>query len=324
MRETHRVGALTLAIEEIRALPRHTFALAASAVLLALLAPFAALVMEGDESLREYLIFLWIVAELVVGIVLAARIASARRTRFVDSLYTTPLEMRTWLAAQLLVGAFLALLVLAVQLPFVLVHTAYLGFPTYLPQILLATLGVAAFSIALGAFCGVVVGNAGAGAAAGLAGGVGFFSFVFFIIHGVAGSMPPSSTQSLMLHLSALSPLALVIDATGITVFGNLALTPWRASVGLAALVLGLGGAAWIAYTRAQAPLSWERRGMRAPIVALVALAILTPVANARARTSSSRASSASSSGTRSSSRGPGSRPRAPATTPSSPGASPP
>lgn len=277
----HRVRALALAREEIRALPRQTFALGAVAFVLAALAPFSGLVLDGPDALREYLIFMWLIGQLVVAIVLAGRIAAARRARFVESLYTTPLEARSWLGAQFLVGAFMAALVIVTQLPFILVHVALVGVPPMLGPLFLAALGMGAFAVAFGAFCGVVVGESGAGAAAGLAGGVGFVTFVMFLVHGMASGLPPTPTQEIVLRLTALSPLALVVDATGTGPFARAPETPWRAVVGLGSIVVGLGAAAWLAYTRAQGPLGWEPRRARVGVVALVALALVLPVASA-------------------------------------------
>lgn len=276
-----RVRTLALAREELRALPRQTFALGAVAAVLGLFAPIAAFTLEGHNALRDMLVFTWLVAELCVAIAVAARVASARRSRFVDSLYTTPLEARTWLAAQALVGLALAALVLLAPAPFVLVHVLHVGAPAVLPALLLGAVCMGVFAVALGLFCGVVVGNAGPGAASGLAGGIGFLSFVLLIVHGFAVTSPPSPAQPLLLRLSALSPLTLATDGMGILIFRAAPEAAWRPLVGLAALVAGLGAAAWVAYVRAQGPLGWEPRGSRGLVAALVALAVLAPVATA-------------------------------------------
>lgn len=278
----HQVSALVLAREEIRALPRNGFALGAVAAVLALLIPIAALgAHEGSSALRDHLVFLWVVAQLAVAVVVAARVASARRTRFVESLYTTPLQARTWLVSQVLVGAFLSGLVLLAQLPFVLVHVALVGAPAYLLPLVLAALGMAAFAVAFGVFCGVIVGESGPGAAAGLAGGVGFLSFILLLVHGMVAMGTPSPLQATGLRLTALSPLALVVDATRTDIFGIAPQEPWRAMLGLAALTGGLFGAAWLAYTRAQSPSGWERSRARGPIAALAVLALAVPLATA-------------------------------------------
>lgn len=278
-----RVRLTTLVREELRALPRQTFAMSAIAIVLAVFVPIAAFGYGGEGGLDDMLIFVWIIAELVVAIVVAGRVAAARRSRFVDSLYTTPLEQRTWFFAQLIVGAVLAGLVLAIQVPFLLVHIAYLGIPAALPSFLLAALLMGAFAVALGLFCGVLVGDSGPGAAAGLAGGLAFMSFVLFIVQGIVVSGPPTTMQPVLVRLTSISPLALAMAGTGTTPFGVVPAHAWRPLVGLVALILGLGAAAWFAYTRAQGPLGWEARGSgrRAIVVALAALAVATPVASA-------------------------------------------
>jgi hypothetical protein len=251
------------------------------AVVLLLLVPIAAFADEGEDALGDLLLFFWVVAMLVIAIVVAGRVAGARRTRFVDSLYTTPLEQGTWLAAQAIVGAFLVLLILLPMTPVVLVHLALVGMPAQLPGLLLAALAMGAFAVALGLFCGVVVGEAGAGAAAGLAGGLSFLSFVLFLVHGMAASGMSPGVQAVLLRVTALSPLTLVLDAVGASPFDAVPRETWRPVVGFAAMVGGLGAAAWFAYTRAQGPLGWDRPGGRLVVVALVALALVAPVATA-------------------------------------------
>ena len=276
-----RVRLRSLVREELRALPRNTFALAAVAAVFGILAFPISFLLVGEAGLQETLLFTWLVLPLVVAIVVSARVAGARRTRFVDSLYTTPLSQSTWMAAQLVVGATLGLLVLAVQLPFLLVFVAWLGVPAILPAVALAALGVAAFAVALGVFCGVIVGDASPLAAAGLAGGIAFVSFVLMMVHAVVQESPPTAERDLLLRLTALSPLALAADAAGITIGGMEPVEAWRPAVGLLALTAGLAGAAWIAYTRGQGPLGWESARGRAAIVALVALAVASPIATA-------------------------------------------
>lgn len=276
-----RVGMWTLAREEIRALPRTAFGLGAIAVVFGLFAPIGAMLYGGEGDVDDVLIFTWLVAELVVAIVLAARVAAARRSRFVESIYTTPLDQPTWFAAQAIVGVVLALLVLLAQVPFLLVIFAFVGVPAAVPALFVSALGMGAFAVALGLFCGVIVGESGPGAAAGIAGGVGFLSFMLFLFHGLALSNPPSLMQEWLLRATSLSPMTLVATGTGVEIFDAHVVEWWRPALGLVALVCGLAGAAWWSYTRAQGPLGWDARGGRAIVVALVALAILTPVASA-------------------------------------------
>jgi hypothetical protein len=276
-----KVSVWTLAREELRALPRTAFGLGAIAVVFGLFAPLAAMLYGGEGDVDDVLIFTWLVAELVVAIVLAARVAAARRSRFVDSLYTTPLDQPTWFAAQAIVGVVLALLVLLAQVPFLLVILALVGVPAAVPALFVSALGMGAFAVALGLFCGVIVGESGPGAAAGIAGGVGFLSFMLFLFHGLGVTGSPSPMQEWVLRATSLSPMTLVATATGVELFDNHVVEWWRPTLGFVALVGGLGAAAWWSYTRAQGPLGWDARGGRAVVVALVALAVLTPVASA-------------------------------------------
>lgn len=276
-----RVRLRSLVREEFRALPRNTFALAAVAAVFGVLSVPVSFLYSGEAGLEETLLFTWLVLPLVVSILVASRVAGARRTRFVDSLYTTPLKQSTWLAGQAIVGAALGLLVLAAQVPFLLVFVAWLGVPAILPAAALAALGVAAFAVSLGLFCGVIVGDASPLAAAGLAGGLSFLSFILFLLHSVVLDGPPTSGRDLMLRVTSLSPLSLAGDAAGLDVTGMKPVDAWRPVAGLLALTGGLASAAWLAYTRAQGPLGWEAGRGRAVVVALVALAVAAPVATA-------------------------------------------
>ena len=268
-------------MEEIRALPRQTFGLAAASMALAATAPLVALAARGPTALRDYLIFAWIIAQLVVAIVLAGRIARARQTRLVDGLFTMPLEQRTWLLAEALVGVFLSLVVIAAQLPILSIHVLHVGMPPALLSLVLAAFGVAATSVALGLFCGFVVGSAGPGAASGCAGGIGAAFFGLFFAHGVALSMAPSATRELLLRMTALSPLTLGLEAFGIIVFRGAPAEAWRPLAGLGGLFVGLLLAASVACVFAQSPLGWEARRARVVVPFLVGLAVAAPLATA-------------------------------------------
>lgn len=277
---TPRVRLSALVRQELRSLPRNTFALGTLAVVLGLLAVPTSFLITGEGGLDETLMFTWFILPLVVAIITAARVAGARRTRFVDSLYTTPLTQPTWFVAQAIVGAVLALLALAVQLPFLVVHMVWLGIPAFLPAAALAAVGVAAFAVTLGLFCGVIVGDSSPLAAAGLAGGLAFVSFVLFLVHSVVLTEAPSPARDILLHITALSPIVLATDASGMGIASLEPTDAWRPALGLLGLTAGLGAAAWLAYTRSQSPLGWEPgAGGRAAAAALVLLAATAPVA---------------------------------------------
>lgn len=275
----------TLVLQDLRALPRHVFGMGALAVLLALEAAFGYAAAHGRDGVPIYLFFTWVAAPLLVGVVVAARVAAARRSRFVDSLFTTPLTQRTWLASQLAVGAILVLGVLVASSPFLLVHLGHVPPPPELAPMLVAGFGVGAFAVAMGVFAGVVVGDAGPGAASAIAGGAGLAAFLGFIAEGILGSGDAGAIHPALLRIAHLSPVALALDASGGSVVLGLAPAQgWGAALGLTVMVAGLLAAGWLAYTRQQGPLGWESQrgtGARWALVALVALALVTPVAAA-------------------------------------------
>jgi hypothetical protein len=169
-----RVRVWTLVREELRALPRATFGLGAVGVVLLLAIPILVFGGDGASGIGETHLPLVLILQLAVAILLAARVAGARQSRFIDSLYTTPLTQGTWLAGQTVVGLVLALLMLLPLVPFLLLHIAFVGMPSVLPGFLVAVVGMAAFVVALGIFCGIVIGEAGTSAGTGLAGGCPF------------------------------------------------------------------------------------------------------------------------------------------------------
>ena len=271
----------TLVVEELRSLLRNVFALAAVAVVLALLALAGAFALGGAGAIDGFLLLMWVVAPLGVSIVLATRVASARRSRFVDSLYTTPLRQPTWLAAQAIVGAVMAAFVLLVTAPFVLVYAAHLGAPPNALGLLLTGVAVGAFAVAFGLFCGVIVGDAGGGAAAGLAGGGAALSFVAFVVQGVLNTGSPEPLALQVIRVMHLSPITLAVEGSGLTLFGVIPSSPTPAALGLIALALGMLAAAWLAFTRHQGPLGWEPRAGSWLVPLLVVASIALPIATA-------------------------------------------
>lgn len=275
----------TLVVEDLRAMPRQTFGLGALAVLLTLGGFFAYATAHGEGGLAIYIFLTLITAPLLVAVVMATRIASSRRSRFVDSLYTTPLTQRTWLASQLIVGAVLVLALMAASSPFLLVYLAHLPPTGEMIRLLGSALLAGAFAVALGIFAGVIVGDAGPGAAASIAGGGAIASFLGFfaeamMVNGEMGALQPN-----FVRLTHVSPLTLAVDATGgSTLIGVMPDSTWGAALGLAVMIAFFLGAGWIAYTRQQGPLGWESQRGRAgrwAIVVLAVVAILTPVATA-------------------------------------------
>src|SRR5687767_34267 len=77
------IGLRALVREELRGLPRNTFALAAVATILGIFAPMGMGLYSGEGGVDKIMMFVWLIAELVVAIIVAARVAGVRRNRFV-------------------------------------------------------------------------------------------------------------------------------------------------------------------------------------------------------------------------------------------------
>lgn len=279
---TATVSVWTLAWADIKGLGRNNFGLGAAAVLTTLSAFVMAFTLYGPEAMRDALLFLCLVPQLAVAVILAARIASARRSRLVESLYTTPLRPQTWLAAQALVGLFLGGAIIAVHLPAIAVFTAFAGWPHMAGQVLAASAITAIASVSMGLFFGVVAGQAGPGAAASMAGGYGFLSFLGMILNGIAADPGAiGSMATLFVRACAISPLAMAVAATRMDTFSIEVAAAWHPIIGLAGFTAGLAGAAWLAYVRLQSPVGWEPRPGRWAVALLAAAALVVPIATA-------------------------------------------
>src|SRR4030088_865871 len=86
----------------------------------------------------------------------ASAIASPRANRFVESVFTAPVERRDWLIAKVLVLLTLAAAYYLALVPMMLVYIAHVGVPLLLKKFLLWTPGLLLVSIAVGVLIGVL------------------------------------------------------------------------------------------------------------------------------------------------------------------------
>src|SRR5262249_40370309 len=83
--------------------------------------------------------------------------------RFVESIFTAPVERRDWLAAKILVLFTLAVAYDLALIPMMLVYVAHVGMPMLLTKLVLWTPGILLVSIAVGTLIGVqFIGRRGA------------------------------------------------------------------------------------------------------------------------------------------------------------------
>jgi hypothetical protein len=208
----------------------------------------------------------------------AGAIASSRANRFVESIFTAPVERRDWLTAKVLVLVTLAGAYYLALVPMMLVYASHVGFPLRLREFLIWTPGILVTSIAVGTLIGVLF--IGRSIAAPAATGVG-------VLLAYAGLVP---LQELMVaqgngatrtgHLALLSPAVLLKNALGFTlVASSIPATTTATWISLLAVVVGAFTlAAWV-FLRAQGVETWETtRRQRWTITLAIVAMVLLPV----------------------------------------------
>ncbi|HEY3883654.1 MAG TPA: ABC transporter permease, partial [Vicinamibacterales bacterium] len=148
-------GVGTLFVEELKAAMRGRFAWLGAAVIL-LAVGGVATVGTQDTWLDGYGIIAYILVPLAFIPFAAGMIASPRVNRFVESVFTAPVERRSWFAAKLLVLFALAALYYVALVPMMLVYVHDVGAPPLLKFLLAASPLILIASVAIGTLVGVL------------------------------------------------------------------------------------------------------------------------------------------------------------------------
>jgi hypothetical protein len=227
-----------------------------------------------DTWLDGYGIIAYFLVPLAFIPLSAVFLASPRANRFVESVFTAPVERRDWLAAKILVLVTMAAAYYVALVPMVLIYTHHVGVPPLLTKLLIWAPCLLAVSIAIGALIGVLF--IGQSIAAPAATGMG-------VLLAYAGFVP---LQELLVaqgngatrtgHLTLMSPAVLLKNAFGFTLaVGSIPATTARTWISLAVVVLvALALAAWT-FLRAQGVETWEATRSQRWIIALVILLIV-------------------------------------------------
>ena len=258
----------TLYIEELKATMRGRFAwLGAGVILFAV--GCVATVGTQDTWLDGYGIIAYFLVPLAFIPLSAVFLASPRANRFVESVFTAPVERRDWLAAKILVLVTLAAAYYVALVPMVFVYIHDVGVPPLLLKLLIWAPCLLVVSIAIGALIGVLF--IGQSIAAPAAAGMG-------VLLAHAGFVP---LQELLVaqgngatrtgHLTLASPAVLLKNAFGFTLaVGSIPATTARTWISLVVVVLvALALAAWT-FLRAQGVETWEATRTQRWIIALV------------------------------------------------------
>ncbi len=267
----------TLYVEELSATIRGRFALIGAGVIL-LAVGCVATVGTQDTWLDGYGIIAYFLVPLAFIPLAAVFLASPRANRFVDSVFTAPVERRDWLAAKILVLITIAAAYYLALVPMVLVYTHHVGVPLLLQKLLIWAPCLLVVSIAMGTLIGVLF--IGESIAAPAATGVG-------VLLAYAGFVP---LQELLVaqgngatrtgHLTLMSPAVLLKNAFGFTLaVGSIPATTTRTWISLVGVVIGAVTLAVWAFLRVQGVETWEANwGQRWTIVLGIILIAVLPV----------------------------------------------
>jgi len=267
----------TLYVEELRATMRGRFALLGTGVIL-LAVGCVATVGTQDTWLDGYGIIAYFLVPLAFVPLSAAFLASPRANRFVESVFTAPVERREWLTAKILVLVTMATAYYVALLPMVLVYTHHVGVPLLLQKLLIWAPCLLLMSIAIGTLIGVqFIGESiAAPAATGMGVLLAYAGFVPLQELLVAQGNGASRTG----HLTLASPAVLLKNALGFTLaVGSIPATTTRTWICLAAvLIVAFALAVW-AFLGAQGVETWEaNRGQRWIIALGIVAIIVLPV----------------------------------------------
>jgi hypothetical protein len=270
----------TLYLEELKASMRGRFAwVGAGVVLLAVGA--GATIGTQDTWLDGYGVIAYFLVPLAFIPFAAGAIASPRANRFVESVFTTPVDRREWFLAKVLVLFTLAGAYYASLVPMMLVYIAHVGVPLLLKNLLLWAPGLLLASIAVGVLIGVMF--IGRSIAAPSATGMGLVLLYAGFVPLQELMVARGNGATRMGIVTLVSPAVLLKNALGFTVaVGSLPATTTGTWVSIAGIVIGaLALATWV-FLRAQGVETWEATPRQRLIVATALVAIsLFPIAAA-------------------------------------------
>jgi ABC-type transport system involved in multi-copper enzyme maturation permease subunit len=270
-------GVATLYVEELKATMRGRFAWLGAAVILLAIGGLAT-VGTQDTWLDGYGIIAYGLVPLAFIPFAAGAIASPRANRFVESVFTAPVERRDWLMAKVLVLLTLAAAYYLALVPMLLVYTHHVGLPFLLGRFLRWTPGIMIASIAIGTLIGVLF--IGRSVAAPAAAGMGILlAYVGLVpLQELMVARGNGATRSA--HIALASPAVLLKNALGFTLaVGSIPATTRLTWISLLAVVVGAFALAVWVFLRAQGVETWETTRSQRWIIALaIAAIVLVPV----------------------------------------------
>jgi hypothetical protein len=272
------VSVITLFVEELKATMRGRFAWLGAGVILLAVGGLAT-VGTQDTWLDGYGIIAYGLVPLAFIPLAAGFIASARVSRFVESVFTAPVRRSDWLAAKILVLLTFAVGYYVALLPMMAVYVAHVGVPPLLRDLVQWTPGLLVASVAIGTLVGVLFIGRSVAAPVGTGMGVLLAYAGFLPLQELMVSQANGATRTG--HVTLASPAVLLKNGLGFAIaVGNVPSTTTWTWISVAVLVAGSLTLAIWAFLRAQGVETWETtRGQRWIIgITLVVLAVLPSV----------------------------------------------
>ena len=262
-----------LFIEELKATMRGRFAWLGAAVVLLAVGGLAT-VGTQDTWLDGYGIIAYGLVPLAFLPVAAGMIASPRANRFVECVFTAPVNRGDWLAAKFLVLVTMAAAYYAALVPMMLVYVGHVGLPLLLHKLLLWTPCLLLVSVVVGTLVGVLF--IGRSLAAPVGAGMGMLLAYAFLMPLQELMVAQGNGATRTGHLTLASPAVLLKNALGFTLATNrIPSSTTRTWVSLVVVVAGsLVLAAWV-FLRAQGVETWEATRRQRWTIGLAILALL-------------------------------------------------
>ena len=270
-------GVTTLYVEELKATMRGRFAWLGAAVILLAIGGLAT-VGTQDTWLDGYGIIAYGLVPLGFIPLAAGAIASPRANRFVESVFTAPVERGSWLIAKVLVLVTLAAAYYVALIPMLLVYTHHISLPFLLGRFLLWTPGIMIAGIAIGTLIGVLF--IGRSVAAPAAAGMGVLLAYVGLVPLQELMVARGNGASRSSHITLTRPAVLLKNALGFTLaVGNIPATTLLTWITLLSVVIGAFILAVWVFLRAQGVETWEAtRGQRWTIALAISAIVLLPV----------------------------------------------
>ena len=267
----------TLYVEELKATMRGRFALLGAGVIL-LAVGCVATVGTQDTWLDGYGIIAYFLVPLAFVPLAAVFLASPRANRFVESVFTAPVERRDWLTAKILVVITISAAYYLALVPMVLVYAHHVGVPLLLQKLLIWAPCLLVVSIAMGTPIGVLFIGESIAAPAATGMGVLLVYAGFVPLQELLVAQGNGATRTG--HLTLLSPAVLLKNAFGFTLaVGSIPATTTRTWISLVGVVVGAVTLAVWAFLRAQGVETWEASlGQRWTIALGIVLIVVLPV----------------------------------------------